>query len=91
MKSNAQTQIDNVSFVTWNVSETLSNLSNTVSASLSHLGDVILSVSDNLYNVSHVLSSVLIVAYSAYNNELQLSETVTNASRRLQNLYTSVE
>jgi hypothetical protein len=31
------------------------------------------------------------VAYLAYNNELQLAETVTNASRRLQNLYNSVD
>ena len=73
------------------MSETLSNLSNTVSASLSDLGYVILSVSDNLNNVSHILSSVSMVAYAAYNNELQLSETVTNASRKLENVSYSVD
>ena len=70
LRSDSQTQIDNVSALATNLSTVVSNVSTTANSARS------------LANaLSITLDGVSRVAWSAYNNKLELAETVTNLSQ----------
>ena len=72
LRSDAQTQIDNVSALATNLTTVVSNVSTTANSALSLA---------NSLNIT--LDGVSRVAWSAYNNELGLAETVTNLSQNV--------
>ena len=76
LNSDAQQQIDNVSQIAHDTSNTLNQLSSTVT-DVSNIANFAYNTVNNLSNVVY---SVSLVAHTAYSNAIGLSETVNNVS-----------
>ena len=76
LNSDAQSQIDNVSSLAHGTSDSLNQLSNTVT----DVSNVASYASNTVNNLSNVVYSVSLVAHAAYDNGLGLAEKLNNVS-----------